>query len=386
MDIQGLMGANFRLFEMNTRGTFFIDTMGRPFYDYEYGGFIQLRRHFGHERIEVVAAGRYDQRYTMGRGRFTPRVFMTYALDASRQHILRVGYHVGFRNPSNVALFSWLPTTMQVVGAFPQIDQQLGIAGTNNYTSTSVQAYFEALARRVPRDQAANLLRSVPMGRLRPEVVQSLEAGLRHRFLKDRLFLDISYAYSRCKDLHWFVYVHGPMNPSQTLTPDEVWRENFSAPYQCFYNIPGRPQAQFFTLGWQFQLHRNLRLIGSYSYAQAWGLEAGRETDEGLVAALNTPPHQTNLGLVGENLAERWSFQLWHQWVHAYEFVVLPYEGIMPTYNLLHAQVSYRLPKRHMQFRVGAQNLLNSYHIEVRGGPRIGGTYYLQVMYDFSQL
>jgi hypothetical protein len=120
MDIQGLMGANFRLFEMNTRGTFFIDTMGRPFYDYEYGGFIQLRRHFGHERIEVVAAGRYDQRYTVGRGRFTPRVFMTYALDASRQHILRVSYHAGFRNPSNVALFSWLPTTMQVVGPCPR--------------------------------------------------------------------------------------------------------------------------------------------------------------------------------------------------------------------------------------------------------------------------
>jgi len=54
----------------------------------------------------------------------------------------------------------------------------------------------------------------------------------------------------------------------------------------------------------------------------------------------------------------------------------------VPTYNLLHAQVSYRLPRWPMQFRIGAQNLLNFYHIEARGGPAIGGLYYFQVMYD----
>jgi len=54
----------------------------------------------------------------------------------------------------------------------------------------------------------------------------------------------------------------------------------------------------------------------------------------------------------------------------------------VPTYNLLHAQVSYRLPRWPMQFRIGAQNLLNFYHIEARGGPSIGGLYYFQVMYD----
>jgi len=55
---------------------------------------------------------------------------------------------------------------------------------------------------------------------------------------------------------------------------------------------------------------------------------------------------------------------------------------VVPTYNLLHAQVGYRLPRWHSEVRVGAQNLLNFYHIEVPGGPRIGGIYYVQYTFD----
>ena len=144
----------------------------------------------------------------------------------------------------------------------------------------------------------------------------------------------------------------------------------------------GTPQAQFFTVGLQYQLMRHLRLAGGYTYAQAWGLEEGKSLDPGLIVSFNTPPHQTSLGLIGEGIAGRWGFQVWHQWVHAYYFETTTFQGIVPTYNLLHAQVSYRLPQWPMQFRVGAQNLLNFYHIEARAGPAIGGLYYFQVMYD----
>jgi iron complex outermembrane receptor protein len=212
--------------------------------------------------------------------------------------------------------------------------------------------------------------------------VHAFEVGTRHQLLNQRLLIDLSYAYNRYKDIHGDIRIYGPADPTRQLSPADVDSNRLSPLYGRYYNIPGTPQAQFFTVGFQYQLMRHLRLAGGYTYAQAWGLEEGKSLDPGLIVSFNTPPHQTSLGIIGEEIGGRWGFQVWHQWVHAYYFEIATFQGVVPTYNLLHAQVSYRLPRWHMQFRIGAQNLLNFYHIEARGGPSIGGLYYFQVMYD----
>jgi len=380
--IQTLIGGNFRLFEINSRGTIFIDTTGKPFWNYEYGAFLQMRRGFFEERLQLTGAVRFDQRQYVLRGRLTPRLMATYAVDKQGRHVVRTGYQMGFRNPISEALFIQLQTEALLIGALPQTDRALGIAGTNNYTMASVKAYQEAVAQGRPKEEAAKLLRSVPIDGLSPEIVQTFEIGTRHQLFEQRLLIDLSYAYNRYKDMHGNIRLYGPADPTRQLSPADVDSNRLSPLYGRYYNIPGRPQAQFFTLGLQYQLTRHLRLTGGYSYAHAWGLEEGKTLDEGLIVGFNTPPHQTSLGLIGENIQERWGFQIWHQWVHAYYFEITTFQGIVPTYNLLHAQVSYRVPKWQMQLRVGAQNLLNFYHVEVRGGPSIGGLYYFQIMYD----
>lgn len=379
---QTLIGGNFRLFEINSRGTIFIDTTGKPFWNYEYGAFVQIRRGFRGERLQLTGAVRFDQRQYVLRGRLTPRIMATYAVDKQGHHVVRGGYQMGFRNPITEALFIRLQTEALLIGALPQTDRALGIAGTNNYTAASVRAYREAVARGVPKEEAARLLRSVPIDGLRPEIVQSFEIGTRHQLFQQRLLIDFSYAYNRYRDMHGNIRLYGPADPTRQLSPSDVDSNRLSPLYGRFYNIPGTPQAQFFTLGLQYQFTRHLRLMGGYSYAHARGLEAGKALDAGLIVGFNTPPHQTSLGLIGENIKERWGFQIWHQWVHAYYFEITTFQGIVPTYNLLHAQISYRLPRWNVQLRLGSQNLLNFYHIEVRGGPSIGGLYYFQVMYD----
>ncbi len=380
--IQTLIGGNFRLFEINSAGTIFIDTTGKPFWNYEYGAFVQMRRGFWEERLQLTAAVRFDQRQYVLQGRLTPRLMATYAVDKQGHHVVRGGYQMGFRNPISEALFIRLQTEALLIGALPQTDRALGIAGTNNYTLTSVKDYRDARAQGATPEEAAKLLRSLPIDGLRPEIVQAFEIGSRHQLFEQRLLIDLSYAYSRYKDMHGNIRLYGPADPAQQLSPTDVDSNRLSPLYGRYYNIPGTPQAQFFTLALQYQLTRHLRLIGSYSYAHAWGLEEGKSLDAGLIVSFNTPPHQSSLGLIGENIAERWGFQLWHQWVHAYYFEIVTFQDIVPTYNLLHAQVSYRVPRWQMQFRLGAQNLLNFYHIEVRGGPSIGGLYYFQVLYD----
>ncbi len=173
--IQTLIGGNFRLFEINSAGTIFIDTTGKPFWNYEYGAFVQMRRGFWEERLQLTAAVRFDQRQYVLQGRLTPRLMATYAVDKKGHHVVRGGYQMGFRNPISEALFIHLQTDALLIGALPQTDRALGIAGTNNYTFTSVKAYREAIARGVPPEQAAQLLRSLPINGLRPEIVHAFE-------------------------------------------------------------------------------------------------------------------------------------------------------------------------------------------------------------------
>lgn len=379
-NLQTIVGGSFRVFEINSRGTIFVDSLGRPIYNWETGAYLQTRRSFIENRLQITLGARYDYRQYLT-GQVTPRAAISWSWDKKGNHILRTAYQMGFRNPINEALFINLQTDARLVGALPQTDRALGIAGTNNYTKSSVEAYRAARAQGISPDDAAQLLRSIPIDGIRPEKVQSFEVGVRHLLFEQKLLIDLTYAYQRYRDFHGNLRLYGPKDPTQTLTPQDVENNNLSPLYGRYYNIPGTPQAQFITVAAQYRINRHILLNANYGYAQAWGLEEAKALDPDLNIFFNTAPHRMNTGIVLQNLG-RWSAQLWHQWVHAYLFEFPNYKGIVPTYNLLHAQISYRLPKWHSELRVGAQNLLNFYHVQVPGGPRIGGIYYIQYSFD----
>ncbi|MCX8113075.1 MAG: TonB-dependent receptor [Bacteroidia bacterium] len=378
--LQTIIGGSFRLFEINSRGTIFIDTLGKPIYNWETGVYIQTRRYFWEERLQLTLGARYDYREYLV-GQVTPRAALSWSWDRKGHHILRLTYQMGFRNPINEALFIHLQTDALLIGALPQTDRALGIAGLNNYTRSSVEAFRAARAQGIPIEKAAKLLRSLPIEGIRPEKVQSFEIGLRHLLLDQKLLMDITYAYQRYKDFHGNVRLYGPEDKVSQLSPQDVENNRLSPLYGRYYNIPGTPQAQFLTIALQYRLNRYFLTNANYTYSQAWGLEEAKNLDPGLGIFFNTPPHRANVGIWVQNLG-RWSAQFWYQWVHAYVFEFPNYKGVVPTYNLLHPQISYRLPKWHSEIRLGAQNLLNFYHVQVYSGPRIGAVYYVQYSFD----
>lgn len=383
-NLQTIVGGSFRLFELNSRGTIFIDTLGKPVYNWETGAYLQMRRSFIKDRLELTLGARYDYRQYLI-GQVTPRTALTWSWDKNGRHIWRVAYQIGFRNPLNEALFIQLQTDALLIGALPQTDRALGIQGTNNYTKSSVEAFRAARAQGISIEEAAKLLRSVPIQGIRPEKVQSFEIGARHLLFEQKVLIDLTYAYQRYRDFHGNLRLYGPKDRLSPLTPQDVENNNLSPLYGRCYNIPGTPQAQFITVSAQYRITRYLLLNTNYGYAHAWGLAEAKSLDPELNIFFNTPPHRANAGILLQNLG-RWSAQLWYQWVHAYLFEFPNYKGVVPTYTLLHAQVSYALPRWHSEVRMGAQNLLNFYHVQVPGGPRIGGIYYIQYSFDLLSL
>jgi len=385
-----LVGGNFRYFLMNSRGTIFSDTSG-PIGVWEGGAFVQATKAFWAERLRLIGSLRYDKNVNF-QGRFTPRVGVLLALDKAKQHNLRASYQTGFRMPTLQAQYLDLNIgPFKLIGGLRPSDEYYGIIG-NNYSGESVRAFRDSLAQRTrgssnPADYA-DLLRVLPIENVKPERVAAFEVGSRH-LIANRLYIDLDYAYSRFTDFLGSIDLVGPRRYLQPdgrwtisrLTPDSVAAGAY-VPYRRYYNTSSLVFTHHFAITVQYTLSRRFFLNGNLTYADII-LSEEAKTDK-LIARFNTPRYKANVYFSARELLKnrRLGGTLGWRWVNAYLFQESFHERIIPTYQLVDLQISYKFPKIKSQLRVGGQNILNNRHVEVPGGPTLGSLYYVQWVYD----
>lgn len=385
-----LVGGNFRYFLMNSRGTIFSDTSG-PIGVWEGGAFVQATKPFWGERLRLIGSLRYDKNVNF-QGRFTPRIGALFALDKQKNHNLRASYQTGFRMPTLQAQYLDLNIgPFKLIGGLRPSDEYYGIIG-NNYSGESVRAFRDSLARRTrgssnPADYA-DLLRVLPIQNVKPERVAAFEVGSRH-LIANRLYIDLDYAYSRFTDFLGSIDLVGPrryLQPDGTwfigrLTPDSAAAGAY-VPYRRYYNTSSRVFTHHFAITAQYTISRRFFLNTNFTYAEIILSEEAR-TDK-LIAQFNTPRYKANVYFSARELLKnrRLSATAGYRWVNAYLFEESFHERIIPTYQLVDLQVSYKFPKIKSQLRIGGQNILNNRHVEVPGGPTLGSLYYVQWVYD----
>lgn len=385
-----LIGGNYRLYQMNSRGTIFADTAG-PILLGEYGIFGQIQRTFLQERLRLLGSLRYDKNQNF-KGQFTPRIGFIIAVDPKKHHLLRAAYQTGFRMPTLQAQYINLNVgRFQYIGATEWFNRYYGLEG-NNYSGESVRAFQDSLAARTrgtsnPADYA-DLLRTLPMDVIRPERVSAVEVGTRH-LLVERIYIDIDYAYSYFQNFMSTLDFFGPrryLQPDGTwvigrLTPDSVAARAY-APYRRFFNTRTPVYTHHLAVQLQYTLSRQLFLNTNFTYAEIILSEEARL--DRLIANFNTPRYKAGATLIGRDLLpnRRGGFALSYRWINAYLFEESFYECIIPTYQLIDLQLSYKFPRLRSLIRLGGQNLLNHRHIQVPGGPTVGGLYYIQWVYD----
>ncbi|MCS7189874.1 MAG: TonB-dependent receptor plug domain-containing protein, partial [Bacteroidia bacterium] len=385
-----LTGGNFRYFLINSQGTIFADTLG-PIGLWEYGVFLQAAKFVWQERLRLLGSIRYDKNMNF-QGRFTPRIGAILAIDKEKNHNLRLSYQTGFRMPSLQPQYIDLNVgTFRLIGGLRSSDEYYGIID-NNYSTESVRAFLDSLAARTrgtsnPSDYA-DLLRTLPIQNIKPERVASIEVGTRH-ILSNRVYIDLDYAYSRYVDFLGSIDLIGPRRYPQEngqvymgrLTPDSVAVGAYAS-YRRSYNTSTPVYTHHFSMALQYTLSRRFFLNTNYTYAEIILSEEAKR--DALIAQFNTPRHKASVYFTGRELLKnrRLSFTIGYRWMNAYWFELSFHERIIPTYQLIDLQVSYKLPKIRSQFRIGGQNILNNRHIEVPGGPMLGSLYYVQWSYD----
>jgi outer membrane receptor protein involved in Fe transport len=384
------VGANFRRYYLDTQGTLF-DDKDKNLTNDEYGAFIQASKSLVNNKLKITLSGRYDKNENFV-GRFTPRASAVLSPDDNNH--FRASYQTGFRNPVIGDQYIKLNVgPIIILGGAPVNSLGMG-AYENSFTVASVGAFGGAagaqLAQGVPPQTAiANhkdkLVKSnVPY--IQPEKVQSFEIGYKGVFSQKVLF-DINYYYSQYKDFIINTVVIRPDSPA--LLPDgsvnpaaagDILAGKTQA-FQLYTNAADKVSIQGVSAGLSYLFPKSYRLNTNVTWTDFNLMDANPSN----IPAFNTPTWKTNVVFSNPKLTDKLGFSVaWH-WQSAFDWYgtfTSNFPGGINAYNLLDAQVSYKVPAIKSVIKLGASNLTNQYIVQAYGSPAVGGLYYISLNFD----
>ncbi|WP_315824310.1 TonB-dependent receptor plug domain-containing protein [Paraflavitalea speifideaquila] len=364
--VEVMVGANYRIYHLNSRGTIFVDTAGAINID-EYGGYIQLQKRLFNDVLKLTASGRYDKNENF-KGRFTPRV--TALISVAKDNNLRLSFQTAYRFPSTQDQYINLNVPgAKLIGGLPLFQQLYSFNTKPVFTAESIGAFRGSVAAGAPNP---TLLQQASFKELKPETANSYEFGYRGLPMKN-LLVDAYVYYCEYKD---FIgrravgrqTVGTPVNVANPLTT-----ENYSYPENSTNNVKA--------IGWG--IGAEYRFLGSYSARANVSGDQLRDVPAGLTTFFNTPKVRFNIGLGSDGINKGpWGFNFVYRWQDGVDWEGTFAAGPIPSFGTLDGQVSYKFQKIRSLVKLGASNLLNKYYYSALGNPYVGGIYYVSFAYN----
>lgn len=384
------VGGNYRKFYLDTEGTLF-DDKGKNLTNDEFGLFAQASKSILDDKLKVTLSGRYDKNENF-KGQFTPRASAVFS--PTDRHHFRASYQTGFRNPTISDQFIKLDVgPILILGGAPVNSQGMNVY-ENSFTAASVSAFGSGFGADLqkgtpfPNALANNkdkLVKSnVPY--IKSEKVQSVEFGYKG-LITPKVLFDINYYYSQYTDFIINSVVIRPNSPvtlaNGSINPDaaaDILNGRIKA-FQLYTNASDKVSIQGVGAGLTFALPKHYQLNANATWIDFNIMDANPNN----IPAFNTPTWKSNVVLSNPKLTERLGFSVaWH-WQTAFDWYgtfteLIP--GRVSAYNLLDAQVSYKVPSLKTTIKLGASNLTNQYVVQAYGSPSVGGLYYVSLNFD----
>ncbi len=392
--LEVLVGANIRRYALNSNGTIFPDSAGNTIKIDEYGGFVSLAYRLLDDKLKLSASGRYDKNENYD-SRFTPRFSAVY--EVAKDHFIRASFTTGFRMPTTQEQFIDLDVgTARLLGANPAIPVPYDLQG-NIWTLESVLNFsrqvtaaaqqFAAQNGRAPTSSEQAVIASGLTGALqlynprpiRPEYTETYELGYKG-ILDNKLFWDASYYFTRYYDFIGFQRVIRPNTPISGPNGSLAWQDLSSGQrqvFQLYVPAEGTVFSQGVNLGIEYAIYKGYRINANYTFA-----ELILESSDPTFTAFNTPKHKSNFSFYNRNVVPNVGFNITWRWSDTYRWQASFGDGQVPAFNLLDAQVSFRIPDIKTIVKLGGSNILNNRHFEIWGGPNVGAMYYVAFTFD----
>ncbi len=349
-----LIGANYKVYHLNSQGTLFADSTG-PINVAQYGAYIQATRKFGNV-VTLTASGRYDVADNFS-GHFTPRVTALFKL--AENNNLRFSYQTAYRFPSNQQQYINLQVgSTRLVGSNPSFTNWLNVGTNPLYDALSVLSGNPTV---------------VNFPSVKPESVSSFEAGYKGLLAENKLLIDVYGYYGQYQN---FLSRQNTLQVTngQAINSPTVKTRNIS----IVINATGNVTTYGFGFSLDYRLPHNFTVGGNIASDNLTNVPAN------FTAYFNAPQYKANLnfGNVGFGSAKRVGFNVAYRWQQGFYYQGDFANGNLPAVQTLDAQVSLKLPKTKSVIKFGANNLLNQYYYNGIGNSQIGGLYYISFGYN----
>jgi hypothetical protein len=148
--------------------------------------------------------------------------------------------------------------------------------------------------------------------------------------------------------------------------------------YRVYTNAKNKYQNYGSALGLTWNFYKRFAISGNLNYNN---IKANKNSDV-FVTGFNTPKWVANISFGNREVIENLGFNIVWRWQDAFLWESPLANGSVPAYQIVDAQITYRIPGLKSTIKVGGANLFNNRYIQYAAGPTIGGLYYASITLD----
>ena len=355
-----VVGGNYRQYKPNSKGTIFIDTMGRKITNREFGTYAGVNVPLIQNKLKVNVTSRLDKNENFD---YVVSPAASIVITPNEKHLIRLSMSSALRNPTLADQYLNLNVgRAQLRGNITGFEDLVTLESFLDYLNT--------------RDLDTIVRFDIPS--IQPERVNAFEIGYRGT-IGTSLYVDAGYYYNFYRN-----FIGYKLGVDLEIDP----RFNFpkySRILRVSANSDEKVTSQGFAIGLNYYFDNQISFAGNYS----WNI-LNTVTDDDIIPAFNTPEHKFNVGFSGRDMSfpftsskENFGFNVNYKWIEGFQFEGSPqFTGFIDTYDLLDVQVNWIFRALDTTLKIGASNVLNKLQYQTYGGPQIGRLAYVSLLYE----
>lgn len=390
-----LVGADARTYMVIPDGNNFVDFTkpidqrntpgGNNVYYSKLGGFVQASKDFFQQKLKVVGSLRYDKNFDFN-GKWNPRIAVVYSLN--EKSAIRISAQNGFRFPALFEALSYVNNGgVRRVGGLEKVNEGLGYLD-NSYTQTSIDVFQSAVKEDIKngltKDQAIvkekGLLQIAHLQKMQPEQVIALDFGYKSVLFNNKVVIDADVYFNQYNNFLGQIEVAVPTTDSVGTLASAYDANDKSK--QVRYRVYTNSTNIYYSYGTAVRLSYNF--FKKYSISGNFNFNdfRSKEQNDIFITGFNTPKFSTQIQFGNREVIKNLGFNMVFKWQSAFLWQSPLANGNVPAYWNIDAQISYKLEKPNLVFKLGGSNIFNQRYFQYAAGPTIGAMYYLSLTFD----
>ncbi|MFY0592275.1 TonB-dependent receptor [Roseivirga sp.] len=391
------VGANARMYDPESNGTIFTDSIGNDLTNFEFGFYAEATRKIN-DKLEATISGRIDKNENFN---VVSSQRLSLVKEIGESQFIRGSIQTGLRLPNiREQYFNQNLGDIRLVGGLTEVVDQYDLQG-NAFFINSLEKFNEKVLNEANdnvrfgsgplnitslRTENFDLLREGIVGQdqfrgIKPERITSLEFGYRGLIENKRLF-EVVYYINHYNNFIGTTRVVKPRTSPSTdlqLALEQALSPGSSENIFVSDNARKNVITQGLELVYDVTSDQGTNFAINMTFANIIS-----DNDDPLTPGFNTPPFKLNMTLGNDKIGENFGAEISWRFRSEFEWESSFVDGTVPDFNTFDFQVTYRVPKIQSAFRIGGNNVLNREQFNSFGGPEITSYYYVSFSYGLQ--